>query len=39
MNVEAKRGRGKLKKRLLDTIENDMRTVGLCVGDVENRDK
>jgi len=27
------------KKRWLDTIENDLRTVGVCIGDVKNRDK
>jgi hypothetical protein len=37
MNVEDKRRR--LKKRWLDTIENDMRAVGVCVGDLENRDE
>jgi len=39
MNVEEKRGRGRLKKRWLDKIENDMTDFGGCVGDVENRDK
>jgi len=39
MNVERKRGRGKPKRRWLDTIENDMRAVSGCVGYVENRDE
>jgi hypothetical protein len=34
MNVERKRER--LKKRWLNTIENDQRAVGVCIGDVEN---
>jgi len=33
-NVERKRGRGRPKKRWLDTIGNDMRTVDVV--DVEN---
>jgi hypothetical protein len=37
INVEGKRGR--LKKKWLHTIENDMRVVNVCVGDIENRDK
>jgi len=37
MNIGRKR-RGRPKKRWLDTNENDMRTVGLCVEDVKNRD-
>jgi len=37
MNVEKKRRRGRPKrKRLLDTIENDMRAVGVWLGDVQN---
>jgi hypothetical protein len=36
MNVKVKKGRGRPKRRCLDTIENDMRTVGVCVGDIEN---
>jgi hypothetical protein len=36
MNVEGEKG--KPRKRWLDTIENDMRAVDVCVGDVENRD-
>jgi len=39
MNVEGKIRRGKSKKRWLETIENDMRAVGVCKGDVENREK
>jgi hypothetical protein len=37
MNVKAKRGRP--NKIWLDMIENDMRAIGVCVGDVENRDE
>jgi len=39
VNVEGKKGRGKPKKKWLDTVENDMRAVGVCVEDVENRKK
>jgi len=40
MNVEGTRGRGRPKEIWLDTVENDiMRVVGVCVGDVKNRDK
>jgi len=39
INVKGKRGRGRPKKRWLDTIENNMRAVGVCVRDVENRNK
>jgi hypothetical protein len=39
MNVEEKRERGRPKDRWLDTIENDMKTDGMCIGDVENRDE
>jgi hypothetical protein len=39
MNVEGKRERGKLKKRWLDMIKNDMRAVDVCVWDVENQDE
>jgi len=37
MNVEEKGGIGRPKKRWLDTV--DTRTIGVCVGYVENRDK
>jgi len=37
INVEGKRGRPKM--RWLDTIEDDMRAVGQCIGDLKNRDK
>lgn len=37
-NVEGEKGRGKPKKRWLDTIlENDTRAADLCVRDVENK--
>jgi len=39
MNVKGKRGRGIREERCLDTVENDMRAVGVCVGYVENQDK
>jgi hypothetical protein len=39
INVEGKQGRGRPKKRWSNTIENDVRAVGVCVEDVENRDK
>jgi hypothetical protein len=39
INVEGKRGRRRPKKRWLDTIENDMRAVGVCVRDVENQEE
>jgi len=35
-NVEGKRGRRRPKSRRLNKIENDMKTAGVCVGDVEN---
>jgi hypothetical protein len=38
INIEEKNGR-RSKMRLLDTIENDMRAVGVCIGDVENRNE
>jgi len=34
MNVEGKRGR-RSKKIWLDTIKNDMRAAGVCIGDVK----
>jgi hypothetical protein len=37
MNVEGKRGSP--IKKWLDTIENDIRAVGVCVGNVENQDE
>jgi hypothetical protein len=39
INVEGKRRRGKPIKRRLNTIENDMRAVDVCVGDVKNQDE
>jgi hypothetical protein len=39
MKVEGKRRKGRLQKRWLDTIENDIRVVGVCVGGVENQDE
>jgi hypothetical protein len=39
INVEGKRRRGRPKKRWLDTIENEIRAFGVCIGDVENRDE
>jgi hypothetical protein len=39
INVEEKRRRVRLKKIWLDMIENDMRAIGVWVGDIENRDK
>ena len=38
MNVEGKRSRGRPKKRWLENIEKDMRVVGVCIGDVKDRD-
>jgi hypothetical protein len=37
MNVERKLRQGRSKIRWLDTIENYMRAVVVCVGDVEDR--
>jgi len=34
--VVEKTGRGRPKKRWLDTIENDMNAAGLCEGDVKD---
>jgi hypothetical protein len=39
MNFEGKRGRTRPKEIWLDTIENDMRSVGVCIGDAENRNE
>lgn len=41
MNVKGSRDRGRPKKRWLDVIKSDMRTVGLCVyvDDVKDRVK
>jgi len=39
VNVEGNRGRGRLKHRWLDTIENDVRAASTCVGDLEGREK
>jgi hypothetical protein len=39
MNVEGKYRRRRPKNRWLDIIENDMRTVGVYIGDVENQDE
>jgi len=37
-NIVAKTGIGRSKKICLDTVENNMRSTGVCVGNVENRD-
>jgi hypothetical protein len=37
MNVKRKRGRWRQKKRWLDTIQNDLRVIGVCIRDVETR--
>jgi hypothetical protein len=39
MNVEGKRGRRRPKRIRLDTIKNDMRAVGVYVGDIENQEE
>jgi hypothetical protein len=39
INVEDKRGRGKPKKILLDTIANDMMAIDVCVGDLKTLDE
>jgi len=40
MNVEGKRGRRiPKKKRWLETIESVIKASGVCVGDVEDRDR
>jgi hypothetical protein len=37
-NVKRKEGEED-KKKWLDTFENDMKIVGVCVGDIENQDE
>jgi len=39
VSVEGRRGRERLKKKLLNGIECDMRTVCVCVNDVGDRVK
>lgn len=39
IKIKEKRGRGRLKQRWLNTIENNMRVNGVCAGDFENWDK
>jgi len=39
LSAEGKRGRGRPKKKWLKRIEFDMRTVDVCVNDVEDRIK
>jgi hypothetical protein len=39
MNIVGKVGEEDEKKRWLDKIENDIRSVDVCIGYVENRDK
>lgn len=39
MNVEKRRGRGRPKKKWLNTIECDMRTADLCIERVGDRVK
>jgi hypothetical protein len=39
INIDGKRRRRRPKNRWLDTIENDIKAVGVCVRDVENRDQ
>jgi len=36
--VKRKRERGRPNKIWLDTIENDMKDVGVCIKDVENQE-
>jgi hypothetical protein len=36
INVKRKIGRGRPYKRWLDTIENNMRAVRMCLGVIEN---
>lgn len=35
MNVEGKKGKGRSKNKWLDTIENGIRAVGVCLGEEE----
>jgi hypothetical protein len=37
--VRGKGGRGRLKKKWLEIIENDMKAVGICVWNIGNRNK
>jgi hypothetical protein len=39
MNAKEKNRKGRTKMRWLDTIENDLRTIGVCVEYVKNRDE
>jgi len=39
MSVEGKRGRGRLKKRWLESIKKDMRAVGVCIRGVKDLDR
>jgi hypothetical protein len=36
INIEGKRRKTRLKKKWLENIENYMRVIGVCVGDIEN---
>lgn len=36
INVKREEERGKPKKKWLDMIKNDMKTVGVCIHDVED---
>jgi hypothetical protein len=38
INIEGKRRRGRPKNRWLDTIENDMRAIGIYIGDIEDQE-
>lgn len=39
MNVKGKIRRGTPKNIWLDMIKNDIKAIGMCVGDIKNRDK